>query len=247
VSKQENYREILEHLAPEAWDTFLAAESGLPGPRGNLELMQAVADVADPERVRRYAASPDEYLAACGAVALGRLLVNGDADAEGELHALAADARWRVREGVAMALQRLGDADLSALWALAGDWADDRPLVQRAIAAGVCEPRLLTEPADARRALDLLDRITDSLGQLEHASRRAWDVRVLRQGLGYCWSVAVAALPDEGFPRMERLASLDDPDVRWIVRENLKKARLTRADPVRTARLVDVFRARAPS
>jgi hypothetical protein len=68
---------------------------------------------------------------------------------------------------------------------------------------------------------------------------------VLRQGLGYCWSVAVAALPDEGFPRMERLASLDDPDVRWVVRENLKKARLARADPERTARLADVLRVRA--
>jgi hypothetical protein len=62
-------------------------------------------------------------------------------------------------------------------------------------------------------------------------------VRVLRQALGYCWSVAVAALPAEGFARLERWAAADDPDVRWLVRENLRKSRTRRADPERWARL----------
>jgi hypothetical protein len=52
--------------------------------------------------------------------------------------------------------------------------------------------------------------------------------RVLRKALGCCWSVAVAALPEEGLPRFERLERSTDPDVLWIVRENLKKARLAR-------------------
>ena len=61
--------------------------------------------------------------------------------------------------------------------------------------------------------------------------------RVLRKALGYCWSVAVAALPGPGFDRLARWAASDDPDVRWVVRENLKKARLTRADAGRVAAL----------
>ena len=40
-----------------------------------------------------------------------------------------------------------------------------------------------------------------------------------------------AAAPAEGFGRLEKWAASDDKDVRWIVRENLKKARLARADP----------------
>jgi hypothetical protein len=56
--------------------------------------------------------------------------------------------------------------------------------------------------------------------------RREEPFRVLRQALGYCWSVAVAALPDEGMRRLERWVGSEDPDVRWIVRENLKKRRL---------------------
>jgi hypothetical protein len=48
----------------------------------------------------------------------------------------------------------------------------------------------------------------------------------LRQALGYCWSVAVAADPATGLPRFRTLAAADDPDVAWIVRENSRKARL---------------------
>jgi hypothetical protein len=241
MTKQADYRATLETLAPDEWDSYLGAESGLPGPRGNLELLQAVADVADAERIRRYAASTDEYRAACGAVGLGRLLAAGDGRAEDELRALATDDRWRVREGVAMALQRLGDAKLPALWVLANDWVDDTPLVQRAVAAGICEPRLLRSAEDARHALDLLDRITLSLTCLDRSARRSADVRVLRKSLGYCWSVAVAALPPDGFTRLERWAATDDTDVRWIVRENLKKARLAKADSAKTKRLGEIL------
>jgi len=52
----------------------------------------------------------------------------------------------------------------------------------------------------------------------------------LRKGLGYCWSVAVAAFPEEGRKTMERWFASDDKDVIWIMKENLKKERLTRMD-----------------
>jgi hypothetical protein len=93
------------------------------------------------------------------------------------LHALASDARWRVREDVAMALRRLGGADPPRLFALAAAWAkDEDPLVQREAVAGVCEPRLLRDrpripqegtadpgPAGRRRAVNLgRERLLDS-------------------------------------------------------------------------------------
>jgi hypothetical protein len=78
----------------------------------------------------------------------------------------------------------------------------------------------------ARETLDLLDKVTASLAAEEN--RRSEGVRALRKALGYCWSVAVAALPDEGTPRLERWLASDDPDVRWVMRENLRKARLRR-------------------
>jgi hypothetical protein len=46
------------------------------------------------------------------------------------------------------------------------------------------------------------------------------DWRVLRQALGYCWSVAVTADPAAGLPRFHALERRTHPDVQWIVREN---------------------------
>ena len=45
MSKRETYRAILRDMPD--WDAYLLRESGLPGPRGNLELAQAVADEGD--------------------------------------------------------------------------------------------------------------------------------------------------------------------------------------------------------
>ena len=44
VSKAVEYRAKLRAL--DEWDAYLLKESGLPGPRGNLELAQVVADGA---------------------------------------------------------------------------------------------------------------------------------------------------------------------------------------------------------
>jgi hypothetical protein len=42
MSKVATYRQQLRQLTD--WETFLLKESGLPGPRGNIELAQAVAE-----------------------------------------------------------------------------------------------------------------------------------------------------------------------------------------------------------
>jgi hypothetical protein len=48
--------------------------------------------------------------------------------------------------------------------------------------------------------------------------------------MGYCWSVAVVALPSEGKVFMEKWLEHPDPDIQWIMQENLKKTRLRRMD-----------------
>ncbi len=235
MAKADEYRNKLNAL--ENWDAFLLKESGLPGPRGNLELAQVVADEGDQELFERYLAydadkaptnSPYEFLAFCGVVGLGRLLAEGRTELLAILRLCASDRRWRMREGVAMALQRLGDADMSALIQAMKTWSTGTPLEQRAAAAALCEPRLLGQAKHARAALRILDKITASLRKVE--DRKSEDYLALRKGLGYCWSVAVAALPDEGKPAMEKWLADTNPDVRWIMKENLKKNRLARAD-----------------
>lgn len=213
---------------------LLRANSGLPGPRANLTLLDAVADLADPDTVNALLGSDDEYLTACGAAGLGVLGArDGDRGWATRLHELARDRRWRVREGVAMALQRLGDADLgdggSRLADLTTRWsAENDPLVQRAVVAGVCEPRLLRSPERSAAAIALCARATDVLLAQDPPTRRRPNWRTLRQALGYCWSVAVAADPAAGLPVFADLADSADPDLAWIVKTNAGKARLSR-------------------
>jgi hypothetical protein len=47
MNKADSYRQVLKTLAD--WEPYLLQESGLPGPRGNLELAQVVADEGDRE------------------------------------------------------------------------------------------------------------------------------------------------------------------------------------------------------
>jgi hypothetical protein len=132
-----------------------------------------------------------------------------------------------------MALQRWGDADMAALLAAMTDWAVGNPWEQRAAAAALCEPRLLRQPEHAAAVLKILDGITARLARPLGFSEtlRVSDARkTLRQGLGYCWSVAVVALPKTGQPLMEKWLVDPDPNIRWIMLENLKKNRLARMD-----------------
>jgi hypothetical protein len=62
------------------------------------------------------------------------------------------------------------------------------------------------------------------------ANRRGEGFIAVRKGLGYCWSVAVAALPDEGKALMDKWLVKPDKDIQWIMQENLKKNRLVRID-----------------
>jgi hypothetical protein len=266
MSKKDAYkRELAPLLAAlrepgefEALSTCLLAHSNLPGPRGNLELAAAFAELTSelvleaPEPVWRSCVQlmglsveeapvndPREFLAFCGTQAIGAIgSVSSDHfhEAMTRLHAAASDSRWRIREAVAMGLQHLlareRDRTLAELaaWVQPGAW-----LAMRAVAAGVAEPPLLRDTQTARAALTLHVKILEQLQMASHQERTSAAFKTLRQGLGYSLSVVVAALPPEGFAYLHQLAGSLDRDVQWILNENLKKARLTRNFPEEVA------------
>lgn len=213
-------------------DSFLLGHSGLPGPRANLALVDAAARSLPATTLLDLARSSEEYLRLCGTAGLGRLLTAsspGTDDVLSMLRARAVDERWRVREGAAMALQLAGDADRDLLRRVVTAWVEDpHPLVRRAAVAAVCEPHLLTDPATRQVAIDVCRTATGSVRCAPLSGRTDPDLRTLRQALGYAWSVAVAASPAEGLVEIESLRADDDPDVAWILRSNLTKARLRR-------------------
>lgn len=236
MGKVEFYRQALRETAD--WDAYLLRESGLPGPRGNIELARAAAEEGDQADFQRWlsygperapANTPEEFLAFCGVLGQGKLLVAGHTPAWITLRQSANDPRWRVREAVAMALQHFGGQNMERLLAEMEIWSQGSRLEQRASAAGLCEPALLGQEKQIEQVLAILDGITASM--VAAGDRQNEGYKVLRKGMAYCWSVAVAAHPQAGKPLMEKWLGGDDPDVRWLMKQNLQKKRLERVEP----------------
>jgi hypothetical protein len=236
LNKIENYREALQ--LEKTWDAYLLAESGLPGRRANIELAKAVALEGDRHLFERYIAfnpqiapanSSEEFLAFCGVLGLGSLLAAGDRSLLSRLREHANDPRWRLREAVAMALQQWGRQNMDLLLQEMAHWTQGTLLERRAAAAAVCEPDLLVKARHAEGALLLLDAIMESLASVQERNSEAF--KALRKGLSYCWSVAVVAQPQLGKPLFEKWLHHSDPDIVWIMKQNLKKSRMARMDP----------------
>ena len=232
ANRVDAYRTELRGLTE--WEPYLTKHSGLPGPRANLELVAAVAEEADADRLWRLSASSDEFLALCGTAGLGRIALMEPETVMTWLRELARDPRWRVREGVAIALQRLGKESMPKLIAQMKEWADNDDFVQRAVVAGLCEPALLRNNEETVDVLAILDHITRSLASA--TDRRQEGFRILRQALGYGWSVAAAAAPQNAKPYLEKWLRSKDKDVEWVLKSNLSKARMAELRKVLAAK-----------
>ncbi len=231
---------------------YLKDNSDLPGRRANIELGKAFTLIVEiyladnnellwnlienllsytPEKAPTN--NPSEFLAFCGTWALGTIGVQVDQyynDCLRRIRSLAIDSRWRIREAVAKAIHILLEKKEFDLinelenWVVNGDW-----LVMRAIATGVAEPSLLIDKKLAQKALHLHKLILNQLN--ESVKRINEEFKTLRKGLGYSLSVVVQAIPEEGFKFMDELIMNEDKDIRWILKENLKKNRLTKNHP----------------
>jgi hypothetical protein len=231
MSKMDDYREKLKQL--HEWIPFLKKESGLPGPRGNLELAHAVVQVGNKKQFEQLLSfeakenTPEVFLVFCGVLGLGRLAVGKPTHFE-RLRGYASDPRWRIREAVATGLQLTGNQDMSLLLKEMQKWSKGNWYEKRAAAAALAEPRLLKKPKEVEKVLHILDRITASMETTNSEKDDAY--KVLRQGVGYCWSVAIVALPETGKSLFEKWLTSDDKDIRWMMKENLKKNRLIKMD-----------------
>ena len=231
MSKTDDYRQALRTLND--WVPFLMEQSGLPGPRGNLELAYAVAEEGNLRQFNHFLTfhadenTSEVFVVFCGVVGLGKLSTH-QPDLFNRLREYASDPRWRIREAVATGLQLTGDQDMDLLIREMKNWIKGNWYEKRAAAATLAEPRLLKQPKHAKQVLQMLDKITASMETDDKFKDEAY--KVLRQGMGYCWSVAVAALPEVGKPMMEKWLDSKDKDIHWMMKENLKKNRLVKMD-----------------
>lgn len=250
LSKRERHLTDLRNLGQDNNEiiSYLLVFSNLPGKRGNLELAFAFAEYIEEHYpsnsdnlltfcVSMITSNPpnkhvignEEFLPFCGIVGLGRIAkidLITESKVLGYLKRSAQDERWRIREAVAMAIQDLIEVRPEAIIATLQAWIhEDSYLLHRAVVAGVAEPRFVKNREIARLALDLHKTI---LKKVEHEpDKRDTDYQVLVKGLCYTLSVIIAGIEVEGFAYLETLITTEHPIIRKIVRENLKKKRLT--------------------
>jgi hypothetical protein len=238
----------------ETLERYMIERSALPGPRMNTALVSAFADVIgqlvtqpDMPPVERIEAlldgwaalslatapanDPLEILPSAAAMTYGQVAVMRPDwwdDEVAKLHTAASHRCWRVREMVAAALQRMLATNWERIYQVIVDWlSDDDPLVIRACAAAVAEPPLLKDKTRGDNALFIQAQAINWLTKLPPERRREEAVVVLRKALGYTLGVAIAATPEVGCALLDQLLASADKDVQWIVRENLKKKRLS--------------------
>lgn len=235
MSKIEFYKSEL--LKVKDWDYYILLNSNLPSRRANIELMRAVVELGQESQFVEWLKydekiaptnTQEEFLAFCGTVGLGQLIILGKDFYFQTLRELASDGRWRIREAVAFALQDIGKKEFGLLIYKIEKWKSDNLFVRRAVVAGLCEPGLLKQEEISQISLIILYQITAEIQEI--TNRREESYRVLRKCLAYAWSVAIESNPKLGMRFFEQLAAKRNYDIQWILRENLKKKRLKKMD-----------------
>ncbi len=229
---------------------YLRDQSRLPGTRANLELVNSLSNLLvaivpeQPQQVwmlLHYLVedekaivknTPDEFVVLCGVVAYGAcasVRIEWHSEVFDMMKYFACSKSWRVREGVAMALQRIlpvaSQKTIEYLTVLA---KSGNCFQQRASIAAIAEPSLLQDHERVDGALIIQRIVLERFHKLSLVDRKREDVRALRQALGYTLSVVTAASPDKGFALMRDCVKWNDTDINWILRENLKKKRLAK-------------------
>ena len=241
------FNEFLETLDDSLIQEYLINNSRLPSPRTNLELAYSLDELILKfssekknelwqlfSRLSQISAEaapmndPKEFLSFCGIFGIGALANNYHSYLSESLKILkkaASDRRWRMREATAHVLAKLLKTyrgkviDRILPWMKEKNW-----LLIRAVAAAFAVPNLLVDKNMANTAfelhLDIIELILKEKNRMHHEFRSA------RKGFAYTFSIVVTALPEKGFEFFESLTLIDDTDIRWILKQNLRKNRL---------------------
>jgi hypothetical protein len=228
---------------------FLILNSNLPGPRSNLELLYMFSnyfkgktnidtklldflfELSEVSVESCIVDSRLEYLPCCSIVALGEQYLYVNLQYRSKiLEALKRsmnDSRWRVREGAAMCLQQIAEADFSALKNIIETFYENSNFLEkRAFVAGLAHPPILKVKDNAIFSLNLCEDILNEILKLSVQDIKTDSFKTLSKGLEYSISVFVQYAPEEGFDLMKKFALSGNKQIYTILISNLGKSRL---------------------
>ncbi len=259
MGKKEKHKEELLAIFDDFLETsdrkniidYLISNSNLPGRRANLELADVFGDIIRIYNIKtkdvwdlcKYMSEigykeanendPKEFIPFCGLIGVG--VISSDSSfyfSEGLaiLKNGAKDTRWRIREAVAMGIQRVLLKNAKNMMKELEGWINEIDYyIWRAVVAGIAEPDIVKNKEVAGKALEIHKKIFRQILDIE--DRKSESYKKLRQALGYTLSVVVEQIPQEGFEYINQIIKEDDKDIIWIVKTNLKKNRLLKKYP----------------
>jgi hypothetical protein len=230
---------------------YLRENARLSGARVNLELANDVAYLLAavvsqrPDSVKALinyffinerkggpSSAAAEFVTLCGIIASGAcaaIEAGWREDTFALLYDYADSSRLRTRAGVATAYQHLLTATPEETGQHLVSLASEGSYFQQCVAiVTMDEQPLLYMPRVLATALQLQRIVLEHVLEAPQATRKRRDFYALRQALGYMLSVITVVAPEQGFALMRECATWNDPDITWILRENLKKKRLAR-------------------
>jgi hypothetical protein len=237
---EENYAEL---------QAFLINNSGLPGPRSNLELSVAFCDCLENAQLahelwdlllawcsqtpeKSPTNSPLEFLTFCAVQAMGTIYCTSNDKKTKALDIIknaSRDVRWRTREASAMAFQRIEEKnfqlikDIFELWLPKTDFME-----KRAIIATLAHPPILTNKLNTSFCLDICNSFLKDISTSDALEQKTESFKVLVKGMEYAPSVFIAHLPKEGFDLLRSWTTTNNPVIKKIIKSNLGKSRLTK-------------------
>lgn len=225
----------------------LLKNSGLPGPRANLELLYSFSKNATENEIDECLSfykddlhnSPEEFVVMCGIV--GYCILNKDNIQKmlSTIRKYASHSSWRIRESIAIGIQEIAENNMSEILNGLKNWIDGNDLEKRAVVAALCEPKLLKEKSFIIKLFEILNKITMSFDKID--GKLSENQNSLRKTLGYGWSVAIVSFPNKGKVVFEKIAKCNNKHIKWIVKENLKKNRLTVMDKKWVEKMLATF------
>lgn len=221
-------------------EKFLMENSNLPGPRANLELLFAFAEVyGNVDVLKQWIKISDEvadvnnpksFLPFCAAACFGKIYTKtGDKELITILKELSNDSRWRTRETVAFAFQFIGENNFDDLKTIFNKWIKkSNNLEKRAMLVALAHPPMLNEER-ANYCFEILEHVITTMNREENFD-------TLKKALEFVVSVYTVYSPSKGFVFMKNMIG-EEKVFNTIVKSNLKKNRILKRYPEEVKKL----------
>lgn len=193
--------------------------------------------------------SPKEFLCICAIKALSEFYTYASVKEQRVVLTIFKssmnDKRLKIRESVVAGLKRISEKNFFSLKKIIITFFPNATMLEkRAFILALTNPNTLKVHANDAFALNLTEQIFKEIMNLTPPQLESASFRLLAKTLNYSISVFVAFSPEEGFEMLRKFAIVGEGDniIKEIIKNNLKKVRLSKYHPDEVEEILDLMK-----